>query len=79
MTSSHLDPSPHRREKRRRIDDSNGTQCFWVVCSSKGRCLLKVFTPIPQGAERDLLEIDDGSDGGYWCWFCGVGQMAAYW
>lgn len=72
-----LDPAPHSGKERGRVDHRDRAERLRVVGSRECGCLLEVLPPVPERAQGDVLEIDDGCDRGYWRWGGGVGEEAA--
>ena len=60
----YLDPSPDRGEERRRVDDGDGTECFWVIGSCEFGSFLEMRAERPHGGDGDGGEVDDGGYGG---------------
>ena len=56
---AYLNPAPHCREERGRVDDSNCVKCLGVVCSSEFGGLLEMPAEGPHHAKRDTVEVDD--------------------
>ena len=57
--AAYLDPIPHGRKERRRIDDSDGVQRFRVVGGRHRGRLLEVAPERPHVSQRRVREIDD--------------------
>lgn len=64
---TYLDPAPDSGEEGGRVDDGDGTERLGVVGCRERRGLLEVRAEAPDGAECDVLEVDDGGDGGDGC------------
>lgn len=65
---THLDPAPDGREEGWRVDHGDGAERLRVVGGCECRGLLKVRAEAPDGAEGDVLEVDDRCDGGDGRW-----------
>ena len=55
---AYLDPAPHCREERGRVDDGNCVKRLGVVCSSEFGGLLEMPAEGPHRAKRDTVEVD---------------------
>lgn len=64
---THFDPTPDGGEEGGRVDNGDGAERLGVVGCREGGGLLKVRAEAPDITEGDVLEVNDGGDGGYGC------------